>query len=320
MTCRHACGSDVGPVWSAGDLTASHMLYEGSFNDWYAHWESAWRIRVNDKEKFRNRVAVGMFIGNESSLTIKEICNSVSPYLLKRVPAMRFESAYTLYNALEIASQPFRFMDLPADIRLCIYRYVPLDLEISPRYKRISETPPLLACCKHVRREALPLASINLYLTSEHLDIFNDKYVPTAQNATNGFTNREVNDFRDFRERLRLWAVKPGRAFVDVIRRLTIEFSQTCDCCDVVTFEMEFLLIPSQEVVRGCCEGSVFLRNESPPWSCRSENYMVEDKLDNIDGALAELNSKRFEGGLSGEVLVKLIVDALPFWNFLRNY
>jgi hypothetical protein len=294
------------------------MLYEGSFKEWLAHWEVACRIRTNNTLDYRHE---GWFIDHDA-FTIKEICDSVSPYLLRRIPAAQLASAKTLYTTLETASQPFRLMDLPADIRLYIYRYVDLDLNISSWSENL-RVPPVLASCRQVRQEALPLASIKLSLESEHLDIFDNKNAPDADSDVNPLLYHDVIRFRKLRERLRPWAMKGGHSLVDGIRRLKIEYSQTCDACDLLSFEMELLLIPGKGVVRGCCQGQVCRREAFPslPWPdcCQNDDFMVDDKLHEIDGVLAEFNLQRCEGGMSGKLIVALIVDALPYWKFLRG-
>jgi hypothetical protein len=304
----------------ADDLTTTHMLYEGSFKEWFAHWEITCRVRTNNTVDLRGL----RWFFDRDVITMKEIRDSISPYLLGRIPAAQLETKGNLYHNLKTASQPFRLMDLPVEVRLYIYRYVRLDLVVSPWSGKIGKIPPLLACCRQVRQEALPLVSIALYLRSEHLDIFDGEPPPSADGVVQrNSIYRDMIRFQELRERLRLWLVREGNTLVSQIRRLKIEYAQTCDSCDLVSFGLELFLVPGQGLVRGCCNGEICVRNDDSdlPWpDCyRNEEFMTDARLCDIDGALANFRLQRGKDTMSGEVLIMLIVDALPCWTFLQN-
>jgi hypothetical protein len=203
-------------------------------------------------------------------------------------------------------------MDLPSEVRLSIYQYIPLELcfTVYEQHWTPGSMPSLLSCCKQIRQEALPLASIRLEIEA-YPDVFESAY-----HASDPERNWA---FRNFGKQLYRWALWDGDEFVKSLSKLTLRFSEICDECDAcqgschvasdVAFEIEFVLRPSQGlIVRRCRPGHV-LEDDGP---------LKPTVMEDIRKAISDLELQRRSCGLYGEVFVMLISDCLPTWAFLN--
>jgi hypothetical protein len=232
--------------WREGDLTKAAMLYEGAFEEWWSHLRAMWRIRQNYSAEIEFDSSGYGHVGFGTTMSLPELCRSVSPVLLRRVPASELQSAETLLPALKVGSRPFRLMDLPMEIRLSIYGYIPLylDLAVWTNGWRPSRIPSLLVCSRQVRKEALPLAGIQVSIRSSSA-IFDAGCFNSAL--------REKLVFRIFTKQLRRWSLQNGKLFVSNMSRLSLAFSGYCDhcerapCCDgPIEFDIRFTIHPAR--------------------------------------------------------------------------
>jgi hypothetical protein len=195
-------------------------------------------------------------------------------------------------------------MDLPVDIRLLIYGYIPLYLNFRV-YKNKwgpGSLHPLLACSKQVRQEALPLASIVVSIEAS-LNVF-------GSNSPNS-TNQGNTGFRDFAKQLSVWSLRDGENFVRNISRLHLNFMEYCDTCGTpcsagkfAMFDIGFALNPSRGLFVEYYGGwhlNDFMRKE-------------------IERELTELELERKASGAPhGGVLIMLVAERLPKWKFLKH-
>lgn len=108
-------------------LTVSGLLYEGNFDEW-------WKRMRAILAQHRSEAIIGPlgdpFVldltgdGHEEMTTI--IWWQTSPYIRHRIPEQSRTGPCILLKALHQAARPFRFSDLPPEIRTRIYTMLPL--------------------------------------------------------------------------------------------------------------------------------------------------------------------------------------------------
>jgi hypothetical protein len=271
-----------------GSLTKASMLYEGSFEEWWSHLQAIWRIQLRDMQWDDPPQSNLQRHWHTGPTSLAEIYHSVCPNLLRRVPSAAFQSVATLIAALEIASQPFRLMDLPTEIRLRIFEYSSLDLRFWVNNGcewSHSQLPALTACSRHLRQEVLPLIGMKLEITSD-VNMFDGETYPA---------------FDAFRTQLRVWSSKQGSRIVKGMSRLTISFSATDYCSAGANFEISLILRARKGLFR--------------QWNT---GYLNGKMLKEVDAKVADLETQRRAQGMHGEVLILLITDAFDKWVSLR--
>jgi hypothetical protein len=123
--------------------------------------------------------------------------------------------------------------------------------------------------------------------------------------------------FRNFRKQLHRWSLQGGGQFVKTLSRLSLKFTDTCaQCegpCDTIfglptEFELDFIFSPEQGLT---------------VQQCGSDDPLEEDEcldskmMDAVRRAVADLEAERRLNGVAGEILITLVVDRLPQWDFL---
>jgi hypothetical protein len=281
--------------WLPGDLTKASMLYEGAFDEWWSHLQAVWRVRNNHSRRYL-WLELDLLSFRFSPREFPETYTSVNPNLTRRVPDAAFQSVATLIPALKIASQPFRLMDLPTEVRLRVFEYVPLDLHCEVdnghEFSR-SDVPALIACSRQVRRETLPLVGMTLEITS-------------FANMFDGGANSTCDAFK---KQFRLWSLSNGSRIVKEMSRLTISYSADCDYYAEAQFELEFILNSGKGLVQQRC-----------PHFCETSeggDYLTQEMLQEVGTQVADLEVQRRAQGMHGEVFVLLITDAFEKWAFL---
>ena len=143
-----------------GNLTKSGLLYEGSSFD---QWEANLRIRLRAEgledvawpKSFRRRCSE-----EQLKLAGDIIRLHVSPELRKRVQCAPHLCPTRLLSVLRQLAQPFRLLDLPAELRNRIYSYAIARgtmIEIAPLKKSITGSPSITTASRQLRAETLPI-------------------------------------------------------------------------------------------------------------------------------------------------------------------
>lgn len=96
-----------------------------------------------------------------SGLAANIIHNVVPPDLLKQVSAGHYRDHAKLVQDLESLTLPFRFMDLPPELRNRIYDYL-IPMHKTIKYMPLKGTatgfPPIVQVSRQIRAESLPIA------------------------------------------------------------------------------------------------------------------------------------------------------------------
>lgn len=141
------------------DLTKSGLFYQGGD---FAAWEGRVRtiLRVQGIEQ---ELQGYWFLGRRE--TRKIACNTLLAHthidLLTRIPDDTKDNPGKLLFALEKLARPFRFPDLPAELRNRVYAYVMPEepkITLAPIKKLIEGGyPPMTATSRQVRAETVPI-------------------------------------------------------------------------------------------------------------------------------------------------------------------
>jgi hypothetical protein len=201
-------------------------------------------------------------------------------------------------------------LDLPIDIRLHVYDYISLDLDLTVDTDRWEpgRVPPILGCSKQIRQEVLPMVGIELDLEA-HIDVFKCGHLAPGNTAN--------STFRDFAKQLTHWSLGGGSEFVSNLSRISLTFEEMCETCrgpcsasPGIEFEIDFAYNSTQGLyVRG--SGSKYYSAEGY-WGCPAQ-----DALSKIKHEVATLDIERRTCGLGGSALILLITKCLPKWKFL---
>ncbi|KAF2171666.1 hypothetical protein M409DRAFT_17903 [Zasmidium cellare ATCC 36951] len=139
------------------DLTLSGDLYEGNYKEWHARMMASLRLR-----KLNVFLAPGLWFTDIGRRTTKEaadhICASISEATLKRLPDGVKQNCCRLMEVLEQFAAPFRFLDLPVEVRNRIYKMVlPGTYRVLEWERPVDELPALLQTCAVIRRETISM-------------------------------------------------------------------------------------------------------------------------------------------------------------------
>lgn len=140
-----------------GDLIASGLLYEGSD---FAEWKAKVTIILRNK-KLEDTIVCRSRRGSHflRLLSLAEfalIGSYVSKELLDRVPDNCKHCSQYLLKCLAGLAAPFRFRDLPAELREMVYKMV-LPQDFTMDKSITSPLPALIHASAQLRNETLPL-------------------------------------------------------------------------------------------------------------------------------------------------------------------
>lgn len=125
---------------------ASDQLYEGNYAEW--------RANINSMLRRFNLLGVSVTPW-DPAYAADLIAEQVQPSLLARaVPSTKRCDPVLLLRRLEEATRPFRFMELPAELRVHIYELLLREVEVTPIR---SQRPAITQASQQLREEALPV-------------------------------------------------------------------------------------------------------------------------------------------------------------------
>lgn len=143
-----------------GDLTIAGLLYEGDHARWLPRINSL--LRANDLGHYTSenvnrfgRACEGEEYENQRQLATALIRSTLSPQLRKRLNDVCIKPSQ-FYRLLEDMTQPFRLLDLPAEMRVLIYEHA-MGGDRQQLHPNRPSAPALLQVSHHIRSEAKPI-------------------------------------------------------------------------------------------------------------------------------------------------------------------
>ncbi|KAK3704808.1 hypothetical protein LTR37_013640 [Vermiconidia calcicola] len=144
-------------------LTTSGLLYEGNFTEWKARMAAILEIHGTSTILYLNEPHE---LNEQEKKAFALIFRShVSPNLLERIPRKSRNHPGLLLNQLEKVVAPFRFLDLPTELRNKIYEYAFHEVRsmfISPVQRTMDPYPAITRVSRNIRQEALPVCYPNM--------------------------------------------------------------------------------------------------------------------------------------------------------------
>jgi len=156
---------------TTGALTRSGLLYEGNFEDWLTriqdvlavHGIRTFRVWCHGKRLVKLNWWSGRRLNQQAIHNV--IAAHISPELIPQLPFPENLPTEQLLLQIQDRATPFRLLDLPAEIRECIFAMhfeeICRDLKVIPIDVQRACGIPRSAICyvsKQVRRETTPLA------------------------------------------------------------------------------------------------------------------------------------------------------------------
>ncbi|KAK3641784.1 hypothetical protein LTR56_011111 [Elasticomyces elasticus] len=108
---------------TSGDLTGSGLLYEGNYTEWRNRIDSLLKVHGVEIDKVSQLIYRDWHGLAEHQKAVKLITDQVSPALLGRVAAAETRTLEQLLLVLKAVATPFRFNDLPPELRISVYEY-----------------------------------------------------------------------------------------------------------------------------------------------------------------------------------------------------
>lgn len=153
----------------AGDLTTSGLLYEGNFDEWLPRMRAILAHQHKCNIVCYNGKSPRVFGSGNLKEKADTIWGQASRHVRVRVPESTRDKPDNLIRALSIVARPFRFSDLPPEIRSRIYSFLmpsgdfvdvllTMNTGVRARQKYCDSFARSILCIsRQVRAEALPL-------------------------------------------------------------------------------------------------------------------------------------------------------------------
>lgn len=316
-------------------LTASGLLYEGSdFNQWLdsqrsvlvvyyqqiliLRYDSGHLVRGVDPDAYNDFAAIVWW--------------RVSPHLTSRISEKSRQKPGHLLDALESASQPFRLIDLPAEIRLRVYgfevasrpsevtlRLLGFKQVIQPGKDRITtyeyfhnsmREPSLVSTNRQIRTEALPvyyqrttfglvfnerIRSDEDLWSARHSLVFSKKWQCRPHGPTNAEKAHAVNT----------WQATLMSDNVKLLRQVSVQLPPLGVCSKTGCEDMlHFSLRPR--------DGEFELRVEKHDWLVPKSRKMISDHTATISKLAQSTKAE-------GEAFVMVLTSRPDIWSELES-
>lgn len=258
-------------------LTATGLLYEGNSKE----WEPRMRAILAQNGCTFTALDLGLLgPGAEKEMATIIWCHT-SPNVKLRVPENDREDPYALTRALRRRARPFRFMDLPPEIRLkiCLFSFLPggfrqiFLLEPSTSSKRSKNTdqdtiePPLLSTNRQIRLEALPVYRKTTLFALRFADRQDFKRTLRGAQQHPKFWPRPSNAERV--RAMNLWVSRSKPDSLKLLRQISVQLPLLATCHD----HRDDMLYIRVEFV----EGNLELKVEKHPWLKPYSQLLLED-------------------------------------------
>lgn len=153
--------------WSLStDLRRSGLLHGTNFEEWKQRMQSILRIHgldtafLEDAQQNHHTASNSNTSSSNHFLAETIISMLVHPDMISRVPASERSNSRLLVERLKEMSTHFRFLDLPAELRIRIYSFVLTThdrIVMRPSYKRTTKYPDITKTSHQIREEVLPI-------------------------------------------------------------------------------------------------------------------------------------------------------------------
>ncbi|KAK4554594.1 hypothetical protein LTR86_008449 [Recurvomyces mirabilis] len=154
---------------SHGHLTKAGWLHEGNFSEWEERMlavciasDLASRHAGTLECLTHDPLLFSCFQRPRLESVRLVMLQNVSLSLKARIPQASRYTARSLYAALSLLARPFRFLDLPMEVRAIVCELVVNGEAMRVRavgkvYREHEFFPPLLYACRQIRAEVLPI-------------------------------------------------------------------------------------------------------------------------------------------------------------------
>lgn len=319
-------------------LIASGLLYEGSdFTSWRRALRQVLKVHYPRIEilcatnNHRKHLIKGVDPRDYSDITAI-IWWQVSPHVSSRVPEQCRKTPHRLLNALAATAQPFRAMDLPADIRRRIYDFVSASEPSEVWVTLMRRKTPILRYAKehvlpfeHVKEPVHepPLASTNRQIRTEFLLVY-------YQTITFGFIfsdriqsrraqlkcendlelseeypgRRPLPTIAERTDAINTWASRLEPGIVKSLRRISMQLPLFGICSKLGSEDMLHFNLTSRD-------GKLELSVEDHTWLDPGSQQLLRDHTSHINKLAQSLKA-------DGHALIMVLTSRPDIWDQLE--